>query len=500
MKLEIKKIACIVIICIIFIIAMTPKSQSANLVIAFSQSTAQVGDTVTVTVTGTGLSGTVKLSVSGNATLSQDTVSINNSSASVTATITGTGSIKIIAAPSQLTDTTTSQAYTESAGGTITVTSSSSTSTNTSSTTTSTTTSDSADLANLGITPNDFTGFLPNITTYDVTVPEDVESIEVYAVALYSSATISGTGEQELELGENSFDVVVTATDGTTKTYTINVTRGEGEEEADGLSSITIGDLELSPTFSANVYEYTVNYIGEETSLDIQTVPTDSDYTVEILGNEELVEGENTITILVTDSEGNNVATYQITVNKSLVDEEALALEEAERQRQEQIKMFAIAGGIIAIIIIIIIIIIVNRRRNRSYAEEFSGIPFSGMSDDDDYYDDYDDMYDNDYGNDYINNDYKQNSLFEEPINKNDSLDNKLSQPENDSVTPLSNDENIENDMQKQESNTKFNFDDSAEKREKERAKKEFLKGYDSDYNDDYEDRPHKRRKGKRFK
>ncbi len=495
MKIKIKKVVYIVIICIAFIIAMTPKSQSANLVIAFSQSTAQVGDTITVTVTGTGLSGTVKLSVSGNATLSQDTVSINNGSASVTATITGTGSIKIIAAPSQLTDTTTSQAYTESAGGTITVTDSSSTSTST-----TTTTSTSADLSNLGITPNDFTGFLPEITTYDVTVPEDVESVEVYAVALYSGSTISGTGEQELELGENSFDVVVIATDGTTKTYTINVTRGEGEEEADGLSSITIGDLELSPTFSANVYEYTVNYIGEETSLDIQTVPTDSDYTVEIVGNEELVEGENTITILVTDSEGNNVATYQITVNKSLVDEDSLALEEAERQRQEQIKMFAIAGGIIAIIIIIIIIIIVKRRRSRSYAEDFSGIPFAGINEDDDYYDNYNDIYDNNYNNDYANNNYKQNDLFEKTEYIDDASSNENLQLENDNVKSLSDNEDIENDMPKQESNTKFDFDDSAEKREKERAKREFLKGYDSDYDSSYGDRPHKRRKGKRFK
>ena len=146
--------------------------------------------------------------------------------------------------------------------------------------------------------------------------------------------------EQEiktLEYGENALSVVVTAEDGTTKTYTINVT-SEGEEAtegetevANGLSSITIGDLELSPSFQTDVYEYTVKYIGEDTSLDIEAVATDPSYAVEIVGNEELKEGENTITILVSDSEGNNVATYQLTVNKSLVDEEALAREEARK-------------------------------------------------------------------------------------------------------------------------------------------------------------------------
>ena len=43
--------------------------------------------------------------------------------------------------------------------------------------------SDNADLTNLGIRPNDFSGFTPNKLTYDVTVPLDVESIEVYATA-----------------------------------------------------------------------------------------------------------------------------------------------------------------------------------------------------------------------------------------------------------------------------------------------------------------------------
>ena len=54
--------------------------------------------------------------------------------------------------------------------------------------------------------------------------------MEVYATAQDSGATISGTGNQTLEYGENALSVVVTAEDGTTKTYTINVTR-EGTEE-----------------------------------------------------------------------------------------------------------------------------------------------------------------------------------------------------------------------------------------------------------------------------
>ena len=371
--------------------------------------------------------------------------------------------------------------------------SSSGSTTGVSTTSTSEQESSNANLSNLGIRPNDFSGFTPGTTTYNVTVPEDVESVEVYATAQDSNATISGTGNKTLEYGENALNVVVTAEDGTTKTYTINVTR-EGEEATEettevvnGLSNITIGDLELSPSFKTDVYEYTVKYIGEDTSLDIQAVATDPSYTVEIVGNEELKEGENTITILVTDSEGNNVATYQLTVDKSLVDKEALAREEAERKQQEQRRMFMIAGGIIAVILVIVIIIVIKRRRNRAYAEEFSGVPFAGINDEDEYDNDYDD-----YGN--YDNDNQFDNYYNEPENE----QNAFLQKDNNEDLSIGETEQEDN----QETNKNLDFDDTEEKKKKEKAKRDFLAGYDSDYTDEYEEeKPRRgRKKGKRFK
>ena len=484
MKIGVKKIIVYMIMCFVIIMAMAPKVQAAGLVIAFSKSTANVGDTITIRVTGNEVKGNVKLTVSGNATLKEDTVSLDNGPASVDLDVSGTSSIKVVATSvDDMQDSETGTPY--STGGTITVEGTSDSSNNT----TSEEESSNANLSNLGIRPNDFSGFKPGTTTYNVTVPEDVESVEVYATAQDSNASISGTGNKTLEYGENALNVVVTAEDGTIKTYTINVTR-EGEEtnETDetegeteiinGLSNITIGDLELSPAFKKDVYEYTVKYIGENTSLDIQAVPTDPDYTVEILGNEDLKEGENIITILVADGEGNNVATYQLTVNKSLVDEEALAKEEEERQQQEQRKMFMIAGGIIALILIIVIIIVIKRRRNRAYAEEFSGVPFAGINDEDEYeYDNYDD-------------DNQSDNYNAEPLNGQDDFSQKEDK------------DDLQIEENNQELRTKLDFDDSKEKEEKEKAKRDFLEGYNSDYTDEYEeDRPRRgRRKGKRFK
>lgn len=263
--------------------------------------------------------------------------------------------------------------------------SSSNTTTNKSTTATK---SSNANLKNLGIRPNDFSGFKAAVTSYEVTVPLDVESVEVYATAQDSKATVTGTGTKKLNEGENEFPVVVTAEDGTKKTYTIYVTREETEivEETDGevsagqgLAKLEVENATMTPDFQTNVYEYQIQYIGEETSLNLKAEPTDNSYIVEITGNNDLQEGENIITILVSDKDGDNIATYQITVNKKLVDEEAIA-----REKAEKMKMLIIGGAVLALIVLVIIFF-VRRKRNQSLAEEYT-VPYSGLNDDDEFY------------------------------------------------------------------------------------------------------------------
>ena len=497
MNLKVKKVVITILIIASIGFVWIPQVKAAGLVINFSESEVNVGDTVIVTVTGNDLTGTVNLSVDGDATLSQDTVSLKNGSASVNAKITGQGSVRITAtAGDNMQNSKTGEAYTGATGGTITVDSSSTTTdSNDDTNTSSEEKSDNANLSNLGIRPNDFSGFSPSKLTYDVTVPDDVDSVEVYATAQDENAKISGIGDKTLENGKNAIEVVVTAEDGTVKTYTINVTRGESvgttEDDStqvlDGLSSLKINDLELNPSFKTDVYEYTVKYIGEGTSLDIQTIATDPSYSVEVLGNEELIEGENTITILVSD-EGDNIATYQVTVNKSLVDEEAIAREQQEKQEQEQRQMLMIAGGIVIFIIILIIIIVIKRRKNKTYAEEFSGIPFAGINDEDNYQENNSNIFDSQNDVNSKEPEY-QDYLKEDEENQNY---NNIDRTEEDQKDNEDSEKTI----------TKFEFDDSEEKMQKEKAKRDFLAGYDSDYIDEYEEeKPRRgRRKGKRFK
>ena len=478
MKLKIKEIVCLIVF-VVILGMIAPKSQAAGIVIAFSKSNANVGDTVTVTVTGTGVAGRVNLTVSGNATLSENSVFVDNNSASVNAQITGEGSIRITATAVDMAYSDTAGVYTGSTAGTITVASSSNGSagnggtsgesnsgSGSGTTTVPETKSSNANLANLGITPNDFTGFTPSKTSYTVTVPNNVSSIQIYANKAQSGQTISGTGAKNLNEGANSFNIIVTAEDGTTtKTYTLTVNREpaenteeneeeqnnetagttttENEEEVFGLSELKIDGIELSPEFSSDVYEYTAKLIGENDKVDIVTKATDEGAKVEITGNENLKEGENIITILVSDEAGDKSTAYQIKLTKSLVDEEALAREK-ELQDQERTRNTIIICCAVAVLLVIIIILIWRHRRNKRLAEEYS-IPYQGFNDDD--YDNYDD------------NNFNQENIYEKITDKFDNDSNNNIQTNNQSL----NENNNIDDNENLQNTDKFSYGETIE-------------------------------------
>ena len=268
-----------------------------------------------------------------------------------------------------------------------------------------------ADLSNLGIKPNDFSGFTPSKTTYDVTVPTDVTEVEVYAIAQSSGAKITGTGKQKLQDGKNELTVTVTAASGATKKYTINVTKEtnaqnstEENTEAKGLSSLKVGNLELSPKFETNVYEYTAKYDGDDSKIDVKAVTTDPKYVVDITGNSDLKDGENIITILVSDGEENNVATYQVTVSKNVVDENKLQKEQEDAKKQEEQRKLVMIGAIVvAVILAIIIYLIIRHKRNNAWAEDYM-MPYSSDRPDDGFVED-DNQENSDVDNEDINND-----------------------------------------------------------------------------------------------
>ena len=255
------------------------------------------------------------------------------------------------------------------------------TTTQTTSTTKQTVKSSNANLANLGITPHDFSGFRESKTEYTVNVPNDVSKVQVYATKKDSKATIKGTGNINLQEGSNSAKVVVTAEDGTQKTYTINIIRlKEGEEETEettdsketsnsssnfGLDKLEIKGLNLEPEFNKDTYLYTVALKGEDKKLDIEAEASNKDAIVQIVGNSNIIDGKNVITILVTSKDGKNVVTYQVNVNKNMASDS-----ENKNDDKAQNMMWIIIIGIVLVVVIALIIILKRKKRINEYYEE----------------------------------------------------------------------------------------------------------------------------------
>lgn len=194
--------------------------------------------------------------------------------------------------------------------------------------------SSNADLSNLGIRPNDFTGFKPWITSYSVTdIPNDVTTIEVYANKGEDGQTISGTGKKSLDEGTNRFTVTVTAEDGTQKTYTITVIRLASEEINNpdveqapevkpGLTSLSIEGITLNEPFSPDKQEYTAVLDKNIESTVVNAVANIDDAIIEIEGEDNLSELNSVITIKVKTPDGNEEKTYTINITKILKDTE----------------------------------------------------------------------------------------------------------------------------------------------------------------------------------
>ncbi len=377
--------------------------------------------------------------------------------------------------------------------------------TNTTNTTKQTTDTTNADLINLGITPHDFTGFTPTTTWYEVEVPENTKTIEVYAKAQVAKAKITGTGKKDLQKGKNNLEVVVTAPSGNKKTYTICVTRGEKTEQGgntsanEGLSELKINNLNITPEFETNVYEYTVKYIGEESKLNIETKTTKEDYVVEITGNENLKEGENIVTILVSKSNGDNIATYQITINKKLIDEEAIQKEAIQRKKMQKITI-AVVG---AIIVMVAIGIIIRYQKNRKKEAELSRAYFYGSDEEDeDEYEENEKDFNEEEEIEAIEEipkalKIKQEKDQESEENEEEQQD-KQEEREN-SIALVREQKNVEIEKEEEEEEEEEQVE-QVEKMSKEKIKEMYLNNY-SNQEDEYELEKHKERnKGKRFK
>ena len=225
--------------------------------------------------------------------------------------------------------------------------------------------SDNNNLKSLTVTPVGLTpDFGKEITEYKMAVGAEVDKIEVNAVAEDEKAKVSISGNNNLVVGDNIIEVKVTAEDGTAKTYKIMVTKKEKEQEK--LKELLIEGLPLEPEFDSDIYEYTLTLDKNDISeLNITATPSNDKSSVEIVGNTDLKEGLNVVTILVKSEDEEETTTYQITVK---IPEKIVA----SVNNNEKTYTYIGIGVAVAILIIIIIVVVMKNRKKDDF-DKFYG-------------------------------------------------------------------------------------------------------------------------------
>ncbi|MEA4911290.1 MAG: cadherin-like beta sandwich domain-containing protein [Oscillospiraceae bacterium] len=170
--------------------------------------------------------------------------------------------------------------------------------------------SDDSTLSALTISDATFT-FSKSTTSYTVTVASTVESVKIAATASNSKATLVGDGTKTLSYGTNTFKIVVTAENETTKTYTLNISRPDTRSVNNYLSSLSVAGVKLD--FVQTTTSYTAIVPNETQSVEITATAADTTSKITGLGTQKLSVYGNTFSIVVS-AENGETRTYTLKV------------------------------------------------------------------------------------------------------------------------------------------------------------------------------------------
>ena len=385
-------------------------SYCANFSVSSSTSAVSVGGTYTVNISAPGLTGKFTISSTDNVSISTTAVWFDDGTLKeggpiiVTGKSTGTATVTITA--SSISDGDGSR-ITGSTSTSVLVTSSSSSGGGSSSGGTHSDGSSAGNkITSLQIGDKIYSNPNKDITIGSVDASTDSITIKP-TTSGGASYTINGGSSTNVALktGTNVITIAVSGGD----TYKVRITRlaqdndvepniideseAEEQEEVEEtkllLTSLKVKNFELTPEFNSEVYSYTININMKEKNvdkLDIDAIANAADATVEIIGNENLVEGENIITILVKSVDGEESVVYQIIVNK--IDSSSEIVSESvfdrigflsDMEPFQRNLLIGFSAFVLLLVIVVIIIIVKKARKNKE-----PQIPFEGINSKDD--------------------------------------------------------------------------------------------------------------------
>ena len=142
--------------------------------------------------------------------------------------------------------------------------------------------------------------FQKSITTYNVTVPNEVSKLVIDYKKSDEKATVSIVGNENLSVGNNVVKIIVTAEDGSKKTYVLNVLKTK-DNSNNKLRSLKVKESNLYPKFDSDVNEYSIKLEKKVKKLTIDAIAKDKNSKVEIIDNNDLKIHPSSYTIIKKD-------------------------------------------------------------------------------------------------------------------------------------------------------------------------------------------------------
>ena len=166
-----------------------------------------------------------------------------------------------------------------------------------------------ANLASLSLSAGSLSPtFNAETTSYTATV--DASSVVINATTV-TGATLTGIGTKNLNYGNNSFYLIVTAEDGVTKkTYSITINRPDNRSSNNKLKELAVSNTDIK--FNGGT-SYTSTVENNITSVNISATASDSRSTISGAGKKDLQVGSNVYQLIVTAENGSQQI-YVITI------------------------------------------------------------------------------------------------------------------------------------------------------------------------------------------
>lgn len=166
--------------------------------------------------------------------------------------------------------------------------------------------------------------FDPNTADYSLTVGNDINALDLQAIAQDNKAKVEISNNENLIVGKNVITITVTAENGAQRIYTVNVIKVD-KEPNNKLDDITVSEGELTPKFDPNHTFYDIEVPSNTKEIDVTPKLSNPNSKVHYIvngvsqenGKVKLNEGNNLVQLQIEDENG-FVKSYYLTINRKL--------------------------------------------------------------------------------------------------------------------------------------------------------------------------------------